>query len=108
MEISLPQRSMRLLPDQLRQGNTGQNGLTFALLRSFLPMKLLRLTISLGIRKIRRLLAIALLPFKNGGITFLREKRMKQHRLPKSGMIRVLPTKTKCLCEFDLLFLKGF
>ena len=106
--MGLPQRSVRLLPDQLRQGNTGRNGLTFTLLRSFLPMKLLRSTTSLGTRKIRRLSAIALLPFENGGITFLREKRMKQRRLPKSGTMRVLPTKTKCLCEFDLLFLKGF
>jgi hypothetical protein len=47
------------------------------------------------------------MPFENGIPSFLRENRMKQRRSPKSGMMKMLLTKKKCLCEFDLLFLKG-
>jgi len=87
-------------------GNTGRNEMPSVLLNTYLQMRLLKLMEGLETRPIRRLLAIAQLPFENGLKSFLEVKWRKQTGLPKSETLRVLQMKRKCICEFNFVSFK--
>ena len=96
-----PLRSARLLLNQLMLESTEMHGTAFVLPKGFLQMRLPRLMLFLETRKIRRHLATGQLLYVNGSMSFLEAKWKKQSRLPESGTWRVLPIRTKCLCELN-------